>query len=103
MDTLVYPNRFTPGAVLQLRYDMNFGIFPIFADSNIPTGMFLVGMTSTLKIWEMPIGKALLLCDALTDPSASFESQEEVLAELELSLRPSDVIRLLKTRTDINI
>jgi len=103
MDTLVYPNRFTPGAFIQLRYDMEFGIFPVFADCDIPTGIFLVGMTSTLRIWEMPLGKVLLVNDALTDPSASFEAQEEVLAELELALRPSDVVKLLKTRADINL
>ncbi|CAG7716726.1 unnamed protein product [Allacma fusca] len=73
METLVYSNRFTP-----------------------------VGINSALRIWEMPLGRAILLYDALTDPSTSFEFQEDTLAELELSLRPSDIIKLLKSRTDIN-
>ena len=43
----------------------------------------------------------MLVLDDLTNEEVSGNLQEEILAELEITLTPTEVLRLLNTRTDI--
>lgn len=67
----------------------------------IDTALFFPGVTSAIKVWEMLLGDAMLIFDELTSTGMSHVNKEELLAEMDITVKPSEVLRLLKTRADI--
>src|SRR5271156_555931 len=101
MRKLLTSTRLSNGAIQQLRYDFVHGLFPIFSSSSIQIPIFFTGIACAVKIWDMAVGDAMLILDDLTSEEVSGNLQEEILAELEITLTPTEVLRLLNTRTDI--
>ncbi len=101
MEMVVFPNQFSRTGGQQLSFDLNIGIYPIFRENGVNEKLFFGSMTSTLKILGISIGEAILLYETLMN--GNFEAHEVALAELDISICQSEVIKILRNRCDVRM
>jgi hypothetical protein len=101
MDTVILANRFTQPAINHLYFDVTNGLFPIFSDSGINETLFFGGVCSALTILKLSPGEAILLYETLMN--GNFEAHEDALAELNISVRQSEAIKILRSRCDLHL
>jgi len=99
MAELIWPNKFTEKSIIQVKHDLLQGLFPIFSEYELDPNAFFKCIKCVLRIWEMPMGDAMLLFETLQD---DIELADEALNEAGLSsMTSNEVIKLLKTRIEI--
>jgi len=99
VETVILPNKFSSSAIPQLQYDFKKGLFPLFKDAGVNEKLFFGGVSSALIILGISMGEAILLYDTLLN--GCFEDHEIALAELNIAISQSEVIKILRNRCDL--
>jgi len=103
MEELIWPNQFSENSIIQIQFDLLDGIFPVFTERRVKPSKFFNNINCVLRIWEMPLGDTMLLCETLQDSQLSYGEQEEALIEADLAFMTcSEVVKLLQARIDMN-
>lgn len=96
---MICSNRFSSGAVIKLHVDLMDGILKNFYLNHVRPEIFFLCVVSTMRIFEMSKGDAILLYETLHE--ADTISQEAALSELGVEVKKEIVVHLLKSRTDL--
>jgi hypothetical protein len=100
-ELVILPYQFSPAAIIQISFDFNTGILPVFTEIGIDVKSFFGSVSSSLTILKLSTGEAMLLYDTLMN--GNFETHEVALAELNISICQSDVIKILRNRCDLHL